>query len=231
VICRVYMLVYNAAPEVAAMTQAAVDKVLESTGDDVRLVVAYNGGAIFPVRADERIDTVAWADRTGLGEAYNALVNAHDDPYICLMHNDCFVPDGGWLYRLIATAESTGFAFPKVRSDDEDLRLRGMTKASDVLPPSCCYVIERKAWEKVGGFDTAFEGCHFEDMDLFLRAKKLGYEMARVSSVEVFHRRGATRVLTADESNAAFRKNGQIYASKWGHDGLAEMPTLVEARG
>jgi hypothetical protein len=228
---RIFMLVYNAAPSIAPMTQEAVTRALDSTPEDVGLTVAFNGGKPFPIEDHPRLKTLCWGTRLGIAPAYNAAINATDEPFIGFLHNDCFVPRHGWIERLIEVAAEKGMAFPAVEHDQEELRARGMPTVPDAMPPSCCYVMTREAWNKVGGFDEKYQLCHFEDLDMFMRVREAGYTLARVGDVSVFHKRGVTRAMTVDESNTAFALNRALYASKWGiGGGLASGPTTVDVR-
>lgn len=221
---RIAMLAYAASPEIRLMTQAAIERVLSSTGDDARVTVGINGGASFPVKADPRLAIAYWEERKGLGEAYNSLVLHQEEPFVVFLHNDCFVPtDKSWLEKLAAAAAVFGFGFPMVRDNPEEFLLRGLTPAYEGCPPSCCYVVRRDVFGRLGGFDAAYKGCHFEDLDLFMRACELGCTMARVREVEVFHHRGMTRSATVDDSNAAFQRNKETYQGRWGR-----LPTVQD---
>lgn len=221
--CRMFMLVYVAEPSIEDMTRASVYRALHNTS--ALLTVAFNGGPTFPLEADERLTVTCWEERLGLGAAYNQLVNAASEPFICLLHNDCFITDGT-LDALVARAQLDGLAFPRVRHDVEDCRARGIRETSALLPPSCCYVVTREAWKAIGGFDESFTGCHFEDMDLFMRAYAHGYKTPVVDEYEVFHRRGVTRGMTGTESNEAFVRNREKYVAKWGKEGSAPLPVI-----
>jgi len=210
------------------MTARALERVLKTT--DAHVTLAINGGESFAVPAHERLNTVYWPKRESLGIAYNLVANATNSRFICFVHNDCLVPEDDWLPKLTAVAEQHGFAFPEVVVDWQEAAERGiggLGRLADTLPPSCCYVVSREAWNDLGGFSDEFEGCHFEDTDLFMRALRVGYRLAHVPSVTVEHRRGFTRSQTTDESNTAFVKNRAIYNTKWTKaDGRVMFPGL-----
>ena len=226
---RIIMLAYIASPEIRLMTRAAIERVLQSTGEDAGLTVGINGGESFPVPANQRLTMAYWAERKGLGHAYNDLALICPEPFLVFLHNDCFVPDDViWLEKLAAVAAAYGFAFPAVKEDREESLLRGITPTYDKCPPSCCYVVRRDVFGRLGGFDRIFEGCHFEDLDLFMRGQQLGCTMARVKDVEVFHRRGMTRGAMSEEANAAFRRNAQTYQARWGGIDRLKVPGTVD---
>ncbi len=55
---------------------------------------------------------------------------------------------------------------------------------------SAC-IIRKDVFDKVGGYDNTF-GIGYEDMDLSLRLRRLGYSVKRFPSAIVFHKRAAT---------------------------------------
>ena len=224
------MLAYINNPVMRLMTQGAVEAVLKATGDDAAVTVAFNGGDWTPMAAHDRLTVVAWTTRLGLGQAYNEVANATHEPFLVFMHNDCFPPeDGGeWLERLAAAAACFGFAFPEVEEDGVDAAARGIQPTYKGCPPSCCYVVRRDVWGRLGGFDQIYEGCHFEDLDLFMRGIQSRCTMAQVDDVKVFHRRGMTRSVTVDESNAAFKRNADIYQRRWGGIDKARFPGVAK---
>lgn len=227
---RVFMLSYLSSSQIVDMTQHALDRILGSTGEETGVTHLINGGTMFSVKAHDRLKAIYSSSRLHLGHAYNALVNATSEEFICLVHNDCFVPETDWLSPLCNTAREHGFAFPKVEVDWDDCRERGVNdlgRLRETLPPSCCYVISRGAWKTLGGFSPEYQGCHFEDTDLFMRGIRAGYKMAVVPEVSVEHRRGVTRAETATESNYGFVRNREIYMAKWVQpDGLVSYPSL-----
>lgn len=55
---------------------------------------------------------------------------------------------------------------------------------------SAC-MIKKSVFEKIGGYDPIF-GIGYEDMDLALRARRLGYRVKRFPKAIVYHKRAAT---------------------------------------
>lgn len=55
---------------------------------------------------------------------------------------------------------------------------------------SAC-MIKKSVFEKIGGYDPIF-GIGYEDMDLALRARRLGYQVKRFPKAVVYHKRAAT---------------------------------------
>lgn len=55
---------------------------------------------------------------------------------------------------------------------------------------SAC-MIKKSVFNELGGYDYMY-GIGYEDMDLSLRARRLGYEIKRIPSAILYHKRGAT---------------------------------------
>lgn len=62
----------------------------------------------------------------------------------------------------------------------------------DILSASgSAYMIKREVFNKLGGYDPLY-GIGYEDMDLSLRARRMGYKIKRIPKAILYHKRGAT---------------------------------------
>jgi N-acetylglucosaminyl-diphospho-decaprenol L-rhamnosyltransferase len=66
----------------------------------------------------------------------------------------------------------------------------GETRAVDQVMGAFC-LIRRTVFEQLGGFDERFF-VYYEDLDLAVRAKDLGWDSVYLASVRAFHRAGGT---------------------------------------
>lgn len=218
------MLVYALTPEIADMTRRNVATLLENTTGDFELRVLFNGGPAVALPADERIVPIYMAERSSIAKAYNlAFSNARGDVLACV-HNDVSVPEG-WNGKL-AERMGDGFAFPVISEDAAECAQRGIKPLPANFPTGCCFMFPASLLRALGGFDEAFEGCHFEDTDLWMRAKR---PLSR-ANVVVIHGRGKTRTELPDTGNMDFRRNEQIYIDRYTQpDGSVPLPTLQES--
>lgn len=69
--------------------------------------------------------------------------------------------------------------------------------------------IRRSTFEKVGGFDTAYERGYFEDVDLCEKVKTLGGKVWYEPRATLIHRVGTTG------GNPNFLKNARLFHSRW----------------
>ena len=220
----VAMLVYAITPEIEGMTRRAVDALVANTTGDFELRVLVNGGPVMTFPPDPRIVPIYMAERASIAKAYNlAFSGARGEMFACV-HNDVIVPPG-WNEPLAAAAED-GFAFPAPIEDSAECALRGIKPLPANFPTGCCFMFPKAVYEALDGFDEAFEGCHFEDTDLWMRAINAGRRLVR-ADVAVEHGRGKTRTALPDTGNTSFRRNKDLYMTK--HelaDGSVPLPTL-----
>jgi len=196
---------------------SAIDAIKLGTRGEYELLVWVNGDVDADYNGDltEHCDFVLGTnERLGIAQAYNVATNYLKGDVICVIHSDCFV-EPGWETALIEAAQDGNIGFPIVKGNDDIAAARGIAVVPDWMPPSCCFAISRDYLEQLGGWDEQFEFCHFEDMDLFRRATKMGMRLVQVPS-EVFHVRGVTRADQVDLANEAFRANEKRYAAKHG---------------
>lgn len=217
------MLVYAINPEIEAMTRKNLARLLEHTTGEFEVRVLINGGPVISFPADERVVPIYIAEPASIAKAYNmAFSMARGDTFACV-HNDVSVPEG-WNERM-ASAVGTGFAFPMVLEDPVDCAERGIAPTQAGFPTGCCFMFARALYEAVGGFDEVFEGCHFEDTDLWMRAQR---PLTR-ARVVVEHGRGKTRTELPDTGNTSFHRNKEIYIERHMRpDGSVPLPTLQE---
>lgn len=84
-------------------------------------------------------------------------------------------------------------------------------------------LIRKADWDSVGGNDPLFAPASYDDMDLFLRMLKKGYEFVLTSNSLVWHfgARGSHRLeensgQTSQRQREAEQKNIQKWLDKWG---------------
>ena len=77
---------------------------------------------------------------------------------------------------------------------------------------AACWVMRRDEHERVGGFDPGFHPAYYEDVDLALRAARLGGTSVVHGSSRVIHRRGSS---TADANLADTRPQRATLLTRW----------------
>lgn len=128
---------------------------------------------------------------TSIGKTYNKAFERSHGEQICCLHNDVEVTPK-WDDNLIIESLKGNIAFPIVDDTQYASEWRGIPRAEEWMPPGCCFMMLRSTWEKLGGNDENFIPYHWEDTDLFYRAKKMGIKLIRTRA-KVIHWRGVTR--------------------------------------
>lgn len=81
---------------------------------------------------------------------------------------------------------------------------------------AACLAVDRRAFEAVGGFDTAYE-WGAEDVDLCWRLRRAGQRVVVASDAVLWHREGATRHREdQDARNERQATNWAIFEDRWG---------------
>jgi N-acetylglucosaminyl-diphospho-decaprenol L-rhamnosyltransferase len=102
----------------------------------------------------------------------------------------CFAPPSLWGYWCFGTGLSS--AFPRSRVDPESLGRWDRDSEREVgVVTGLLMLVRRRLWERLGGFDDDFF-MYGEDVDLSLRATRLGYRPCITPNAVVVHEGGAS---------------------------------------
>ena len=218
------MLVYACTPDIVAMTERNVGTLLRNTTGEFELRVLFNGGPAVALPAHPALVPIYIGERQSIAKAYNlAFSCARGDVYACV-HNDVSVPYG-WNEYL---RPGDDFVFPMACENAADCADRGIDTLPPYSPPGCCFVFSKDTYMALGGFDEAFEGCHFEDTDLWMKALAAGKRLVR-RDVMVEHGRGKTRTAIPGRANDSFRANAERYANRYRReDGSVPLPSISQ---
>lgn len=208
----------------AEMTYNLVENVRKTTvGDYEHIMVMHgrerNGEVEIPERHKNMafilgglhdVKTVQYNGNLSIAAALNLGVSKSSGNILCFVHNDVELPND-WNLPLLYTTSLGFISFPKVEESHSEER--GIRKMFSDQVPSCCWMISRMHWDKLGGMDEEYIDIHWEDTDFFMRAKNNKIPFAR-SDVTVKHYRGATRAITPDQGTLYFEGNKDRYKRK-----------------
>jgi GT2 family glycosyltransferase/glycosyltransferase involved in cell wall biosynthesis len=192
------------------------------------------------------------------GEANNLGVEIARGRLICLLNNDVFVHDS-WLAPLVENLDkypengATGpkFLYPDgrlqeagaiVNPDGSVIQLGKGHNADDALfnkerqvdyVSAACVIIRHADYDRILGFDLAWDPAYYEDVDLCLKLQLLGLRTIYCPQSSVTHLESAT---TSDASNGLrldniVEINRKKFVARWGtflRDGSSR-PNLVLA--
>lgn len=81
-----------------------------------------------------------------------------------------------------------------------------------------CFTVRRDAFNKVGGFDKIYGLGTFEEVDLCLKVRQLGYRIYVDTDAQGYHYVGATAEKL--KKNFPIQENKMIFQSRWLNSGL-----------
>lgn len=230
--CSVVIPVHNR----AALTRQCLDA-LRSVSPAAEIVVVDDASSdstpeMLAEHADQ-VRVVRHERNTGFATACNDGVAAATGEWIVLLNNDT-IPQPGWLDALLGYAsarERIGLVGAKLLFPNDTIQHAGVVFGRHLTPhhvylgfradhpavntsrefqvvTGACALIRRALFEELGGLDTAFING-YEDVDLCLRLRRLGYEVHYCHESVVYHLESATRGF---ESNL---QNHELFLERW----------------
>jgi len=158
--------------------------------------------------------------------AWNQGLKISTTPWILFLNNDVVLPKK-WLEDLVQFAESEqlDIVSPAVGEGDLDYDLEKyaatftsrMKSVKRLQTASgACFLVHRRVFEAIGGFDENFRKGGNEDDDFFWRAKNAGFRMA-ISGCSYIHHFGSVtqRALLAERGSTRAETIG-YFRKKWG---------------
>lgn len=83
------------------------------------------------------------------------------------------------------------------------------------------FAIRRNLFEQIGGFDMAYRGGYFEDVDMCLKVREVGYTTRYEPEATLIHDVGSTG------GNSHFMHNAQFFHSRWVLSGKIKSDSTV----
>ncbi len=181
------------------MTRECLQSIKGATPDH-ELIFVDNGstdGTAEWVKANTRAKVIENEFNLGVPKARNQGVRASSGNYVVLMDNDCVVQPG-WLddlFRPIKKGASiSGIEAWQMGPDHAPIKqCKSPRERYDYLGGACC-MFKREVFETAGLLDEGLSPAYFEDVDLSIRAKKLGHRLEWVPTPKVRHREHATLI-------------------------------------
>jgi GT2 family glycosyltransferase len=243
----------------ASLTQQCLDTLLAAppVSADVEIVVvddaSTDASSELLAAYGEGIRVVRHARNTGFGVACNDGAAAASGDWLVFLNNDT-IPQLGWLDALLAYArprERLAFVGSKLLFPDDTIQHAGVVFSQRFHPfhiysgfpashpavnksrqfqavTAACALIRRDIFQEAGSFDPEFVNG-YEDVDLCLRLRRLGYENHYCHESVLHHLESATRGEAIDDRNL------RLFLARWGsyaepddfryylEDGLIEM--------
>jgi len=163
--------------------------------------------------------------------AWNQGFQAGTTKWTMFLNNDTVVSPG-WLEALaaFAEAEDVDIASPAMSEGDLDYdlsrhareftaRMKGVARRG--MAWGAAFMVSRRVFGAIGGFDENFRRGGNEDDDFFLRARRAGFRLAVTGGAYIHHFGGTTQNAiiaehgrTREETIGYFRKKWHIHWAK-----------------
>ena len=217
----------------ARLLRRSLPPLLDDLGDLGEIVVVDDGSKDDTTDAvaeagDDRISLVFRSGPRGFCFAVNRGMREARGDLLLLMNNDV-EPEPGALGAMVESAASVttdvcALAPRILRPDGTDeggcaVRLRHGLPLVDLegrgvpYPSGACSLFTRESWERLGGLDSRFAPIYWEDVDLGLRARRMGMRVGRVPGAAVRHQHAAT-MGSSSESMALRERNRLLLAAQ-----------------
>ena len=218
-----------------------------TAGHKYEIVVVDNGSGADEVDGitamGERLRLISLKENRFFGDGNNIGVEHAKGRYVVFLNNDCQVtPD--WLQPLIATLEQQPLCggvgakllYPDGRLQEAgafmgsngwalhrhyppfDVELADRTHVADYCS-AACFVMTRKLFVALGGFDPIFSPAYFEDADLAFRIADVGlFIYCCPQSIVYHHQNATTRVFwTEGQLQRLLHRNRDLFFDRWQH--------------
>lgn len=161
----------------------------------------------------------------GYGRGHNENFNIDSDAeYFFVLNDDIFFPNLDWMNRCF-----------KEFHEQQDLAIIGSEQspqfldnlANGILRPiietnnpdyseGSILLIKSDIFKQINGFDTSLEYCYYEDVDLCLRVKQLGYKIKNITIKHQHFRSSSSSKLPIIARESISELNRAKFLSKWG---------------
>lgn len=149
----------------------------------------------------------------GYTVAVNDGLEAAKGDIIIVCNNDIEFVQPDWLKHLLKPLNE-GYDISSIVTSDQGWETKNEITEDDRF--GSLFAMKRKVYDTIGGFDERFGTGTFEDADYYLRAKEVGFRIAKNWAGIVEHQGRAT-FDTVDPNHQIFEKNKQIFIDKWGY--------------
>jgi O-methyltransferase len=210
---------WNKDANASALCDAAIRSIAREVHAAYELIVVDNDSPVKGFRTSLGAvpdgSVVELQRNVGFGPAVNAGFSRAKAPFLCQMNSDCELVEDS-VSLLIETMQKHELSVGMPEHYENCLHY-GLGKSDQLMGPDwrfgAFWVITRRAWDLVGGFDESFRMCYWEDSDLWKRIEACGGRIAGWRGTWVKHLGGAS---THPDRDKYFEENRARFLSRWG---------------
>lgn len=203
-------------------------------------------GFLEKIKGDPRVRVQLYEAPTfNYARVNNRAAELSDAPVVCFLNDDVEVITSDWLEKLVARVmlDGVGAAGPILYYPNDRIQHAGVIlgiggvaghqfhnmprgnagyygRALLEQDLSCitaaCMVMRREVFDSVGGFNEKF-AVAFNDVDLCIRVRRLGWRILLTPTVEMYHHESASLGKhNAPQRQALFEEEVQLMRATWG---------------
>ncbi len=209
-----------------ALTRQCLELIFQNCGEDFELLLTDN------CSTDGTREYIRWLpahnkqvilneQNAGFGRAHNRALKMARGEYFIVLNNDLFIDEQNWLTKLAAPfAANPRLAITGLKGNPcmivTDPEIRGVCHPTIVeYVEASCLMMPTALARTHGLFSDELEFAYFEDADLSLRYRQMGYEILLVEMNFRHLRAQSTQLLDPAFLNAIFKKNEAVFTKKW----------------
>ena len=211
-------------------TRICLESLQGGAAGGARLLLIDNGssdGTGAYLASCRGVEVLSNRENRGCAGAWNQGVQASRTEWVLLLNNDVIVPEG-WLEGLLHFARERGLdvVSPAIREGEYNYEIAGygsqfMATMGNVsrmgIADGICFMVHRRVFESLGGFDENFRIGQFEDSDFFRRAALGGFRLGTTGRSFLHHfgsvTQNAIRKQPGERPYEA--QNRSYYRKKW----------------
>ena len=165
------------------------------------------------------------AENCACAVAWNQGFRASTTDWVLFLNNDVVTPHG-WLENLVAFAEQSGadLASPALGEGElsydlaayaADFMVRMRAVARPDIDGGVAFLVRRRVFTAIGGFDENFRKGGNEDTDFFWRARDAGFRLATTGSSYLHHFGSVTQNALKQERGSTREETVAYFRQKW----------------
>jgi GT2 family glycosyltransferase len=233
--CDIIVLTWNH----LELTKQFFESLLFNTFLKVRIIAIDNGSIDgtpgylreLKERLADKLEVIFNKENMGFVKGVNQGLSVSTAPYVCFANNDLIFTKG-WLDEMISLFERNkliGILNPNSNnlgmhiSGKESIEslaivLKNRYKGIFTEMPFCigfCMVMRRDIIDKSKGLSEDYAPMFFEDSDISMKAKEMGYLIGVAKGAYVWHKEHGS-FNEGSESDNIFKRSQRIFQKKWG---------------
>ena len=231
-------------------TKKCINSILSNTFTNYELIIFDNGSKKQTVNGLKKlkieypeIKIIFSKNNLGFAKGNNEAFKSSSGEYVCFVNNDTLLPYG-WLtslYNSLRLDSKIGAVGPVSNSVSGRQKIIQKYELSDFFNYSKERIIKknkntprrrlaglvvllpRKIYQSIGGFSEDFKIGNYEDDDLSLKIRDLGYALMVNESVYVHHFGSQTFKANNIDYSATMKDGELIFKRKWPHTNYNEL--------